>query len=170
MSTLIFGILSIGFGLLKLSGPLMLIAMSHMKLPANSGMEALKSDPAYAALMNFNAWAGVVLGLALLTFGIGLLLLKNWARMGLIVYAMIDIILVLFVSVLTWPFTKRMMEQVSGPAAAFMERFGIVFVVFGILFSLAFPVLLLIFMTRPNVIEACQPEQPAAPVASPEPL
>jgi hypothetical protein len=35
--------------------------------------------------------------------------------------------------------------------------------VLGVMFSLAYPALLLFFMTRSNVIEACQPQPPAAP-------
>jgi hypothetical protein len=167
MSTLIFGILNIGFALLKMAGPLVAMVVSNLKLPVNSGMAALKSDPAYVALTRFSMWTGVILGLALLAFGIGLLLLKNWARIGSIVYAVIDIILVLFVSVLIWPFTKRMMEQMPSPAPGFMAGFAMIGLVVGIIFGLAYPVLLLFFMTRSDVIEACQPEQPEAPIQEP---
>jgi hypothetical protein len=169
MSTLIFGILNLGYALLNLGGPLLAKAMSNLKLPANSPVAAMKSDPAYIAWTNFNLVVGVVLGLSLLTFGIGLLLLKNWARIGSIIYAVIAIVFVLFGSVVSWPFTKRMMEQTPGVPQGMMAGFAMMGLVLGIIIGLAYPSLLLFFMTRQNVIEACQPEPPAGsepPVAS----
>jgi hypothetical protein len=164
MSILIFGILNLGYALLNLGGPLLAKVMASVKMPANSPVAAMKADPAYMAWINFNMAVGVVLGLALLTFGIGLLLMKNWARIGSIIYAVVAIVFVLFGSVVSWPFTKRMMEQTPGVPPGMMAKFAIIGLVFGIIFGMAYPVLLLFFMTRPNVIEACQPEQPAIPV------
>jgi hypothetical protein len=94
MAILIFGILNIGYALLNLAGPLVSKLMSSIKLPANSPVVAMKSDPAYVAWTNFNMGFSVVLGLALLSFGIGLLLSKNWARLGSIIYAVIAIVYV----------------------------------------------------------------------------
>jgi hypothetical protein len=164
MSTLIFGILNLGYALMYLAGPLITKLMSNVKLPANSPVAAMKSDPSYVAWTNFNMWVGVVLGLALLAFGIGLLLLQNWARIGSIVYAAISIVYVPIGSLVMFPVTKRMMEQTPGVPQGMMAGFAILGLVLGLIFGLAYPVLLLIFMTRTNVIEACQPEQPAAPV------
>jgi hypothetical protein len=164
ISTLIFGILNIGFGVLKLGGPLVSAAIARLKLsPGHSGLAALQSDPAFVALQKLNMWAGAVLGLALLAFGIGLLLLQNWARLGSIVYAVIDIVLVLVMSMVMWPLTKRMMEQMPGVPPGMMAAFATVGLVFGLIFGLAYPVLLLFFMTRSNVIEACERPQPATP-------
>jgi hypothetical protein len=163
MSVLIFGILNIGFALLKLGAPLFSLAMSKIKMPGNSAVSAMTSDPAFVALTKFNLWVGVVLGLALLAFGIGLLLLQNWARLGSIVYSIIDIVLVVVVSMVTWPFTKRMMEQMPNVSPGMVAGFAMIGMALGIILGLAYPVLLLFFMTRPNVIEACQPEQPVAP-------
>jgi hypothetical protein len=164
MSVLIFGILNIGFALLKLGGPLFSLAMSKVKVPGNSGISAMTSDPAFVALTKFNLWAGVIFGLALLAFGIGLLLSQNWARLGSIVYAIIEIVVVLVVSIVTWPITKRMMEHLPNVSPGMGAGFAMIGLVIGIIFGLAYPVLLLFFMTRPNVIEACQPEQPEAPI------
>jgi hypothetical protein len=163
ISILIFGILNIGYGLWKMAAPLLSMAMSKLKLPGNSGMAAMTADPTFTALTKFSVWTGAILGLALLAFGIGLLLLQNWARLGSIVYAVIDIVLVLVVSMVMWPFTKRMMEQMPGAPPGMMAGFAMIGLVIGILFGLAYPVLLLFFMTRSNVIEACQRQQPAAP-------
>jgi hypothetical protein len=163
MSTLIFGILNLGYALLNLAGPLFAKLMANVKLPANSPVAALKADPAYIAWTNFNLVMGLILGLALLAFGIGLLLLKNWARLGSIIYALISIVYVVIGSMISYPFTKRMMEQTPGVPQGMMAGFATIGLVFGLIIGLAYPVLLLFFMTRSNVIEACQPEQPQPP-------
>jgi NADH:ubiquinone oxidoreductase subunit 3 (subunit A) len=167
ISTLIFGILNIGFGLVKLGWPLVAAAMANLKLSSHSGMAALQSDPAYAALSKFNMWTGVVFGLALLAFGIGLLLLQNWARIGSIVYAVVAIVFVLVGSVVVWPFMKRMVErmatQAPGAPSGLLEGIVMFMFVVVIMFGLAYPLLLLFFMTRSNVIEACQRQEPAPP-------
>jgi hypothetical protein len=99
-----------------------------------------------------------------LAFGVGLLLLKNWARIGSIVYAIIAIVYVPIGSLVMWPFTKRMMEQTPGAPPGMMAGFALIGLVLGIIFGLAYPVVLIFFMTRSNVIEACQPEPPTVPV------
>jgi|HubBroStandDraft_1064217.scaffolds.fasta_scaffold113012_2 hypothetical protein len=163
MSTIIFGILNLGYALLNLSAPLIAKLMSNVKLPANSPVAAMRADPGYVAWTNFNLGMGMVLGVALLAFGIGLLLLKNWARLGSIIYAVIAIVYVPIGSLVSWPFTKRMMELTPGAPAGMMAGFAMIGLVIGIIIGLAYPVLLLFFMTRTNVIEACQPEEPTAP-------
>jgi hypothetical protein len=162
ISTLIFGILNIGDGIWNMGGPLFALAMSKLKLPGHSGFVAVAADPTYAALMKFNIWAHAVLGLALMAFGIGLLLLQNWARLGSIVYSVIDIVLVVVLSMVMWPLAKRMMEQMPGLPPGMMAGFAALGLLLEILFELAYPVLLLYFMTRSNVIEACQRKEPAA--------
>ena len=81
---------------------------------------------------------------------------------------MIAIVLVLIGSVIGWPITKRVVEQAAsqapGAPLGMIEGFAMLFFVLGILLSLAYPVLLLLFMTRTNVIEACERRQPTAPV------
>jgi ABC-type sulfate transport system permease component len=164
MSTLIFGILNIGFALMKLVAPLVYMAVASLKLPGNAGLAALRSDPVFAAWTKFSMCVGVAMGLALLAFGIGLLLLKNWARIGSMVYSVIDIIFVLVGSVVGLSFTQHVMQQVQGAPPAFMAGFAVICSVIGVVIGLVYPALLLFFMTRANVIEACQPEQPPAPV------
>jgi hypothetical protein len=164
MSTLIFGILNIGFGLWKMAAPLLSLAMSKLKLPGNSSIASVTADPGFIALTRFSIWAGEALGVALLAAGIGLLLLQNWARIVSIVYSIIDIVFVPVVSIGMLPFTQRMMEQTPGVPRGMMAGIATMGLVIGIVFGLAYPVLLLFFMTRPKVIEACQPQPPAASV------
>jgi hypothetical protein len=166
ISTLIFGILNIGLGLLKIASPLLAAAMAKLNPSSHSSMASLQSDPAYAAMVHFNLWAGVILGLALMVFGIGLLFLQNWARLGSIVYAVVAIVFVLIGSVIAWPITKRVVEQVAaqahGAPQGMIEGFAMIGLVLGLIFGLAYPSLLLFFMTRSNVIEACEGQEPVA--------
>jgi hypothetical protein len=92
-----------------------------------------------------------------------LLLLQNWARLGSIIYSVVDIVLVVVMSILMWPLTRRMMEQMPGVPPGMMAGFAMLGMAVGLLFSLAYPALLLFFMTRASVIEACQRQQPVAP-------
>jgi hypothetical protein len=163
MSVLIFGILNICYGLFKLGMLLLSTVMSQIGPKGNPVAAAMKSDPTMAAWTKFSMVSGVSLGLALVAFGIGLLLLKNWARVGSIVYSMIDIVLVVIGSMLIWPITQRAMEQLPNVPHGMVEGIAMVSLVLGIIIGLAYPALLLFFMTRTNVIEACQPEQPPPP-------
>jgi hypothetical protein len=163
MSVLIFGILNIGYGIFKLGSLLLGVVISHIKLPSNPAADAMKADPLYIAMNKFNMWVGVPLALVLIALGVGLLLMKNWARLGSIIYAVIDIFLVVGGSMFSWRFTARMMEQTAGPARGIAEVVGLIFFILVVLFFLAYPVILLFFMTRPNVIDAFQTEQPPAP-------
>jgi hypothetical protein len=162
ISTLIFGILDIGLGLLKLVWPLVAAALAHLKPAGTSGMATLQSDPTFIALTKFTTWTGVVFGLALLAFGIGLLLLQNWARLGSIIYAVVDIVFVLVSTIVMWPITSRMIQQMPNVPQGMVQGFAMIGLVVGLIFGLAYPVLLLFFMTRTNVIEACEQQQPTA--------
>ena len=166
MSLLIFGILNIGFGLLGLAGPLIGLAFSHMKGPVNPAVEALKADPTYASLTKFNSTIGVVLAIALLAFGIGLLLMQNWARLGSIIYAIFAIVYAPVISMLMWPFTKRLIEQTPGISPGMAGGIAAITLGFGLVLGMGYPILLLIFMTRSKAIEACQPEEPPATPAA----
>jgi len=159
----IFAILNLAFGLWDLISPLGALALRKIKLPGQESLAALMSDPSYVAWTNFGMAVGVVSGLALLAFGAGLLLCKNWARLGSIVYAVFKCAYVVVAIMVAWRFVVPVMtQQMRGVpqgivAVAMTIGFG-----FGLLFGLAYPVLLLIFMTRRNVMEACQPEPPPA--------
>jgi uncharacterized membrane protein YidH (DUF202 family) len=157
LSTLIFGILNIGYGLLKLAGLAFAAVMARIKMPANANIPSMNNDPTFIAWSKFAFPLGAALGLALIAFGIGLLLLKNWARLGSVVYSVIDIVLVVVGTIVMWPVTQRMMEQVPNVPRGMMAGFASISLVFQLIFGLAYPALLLFFVTRDNVIDACQP-------------
>lgn len=160
VSVLIFGILNIGFGLLGLVRPL---------FPTSRALEVVKADPDFVKWTDFNTMTGAVFGAALLAFGIGLLLLQNWARLGSVIYAIIAIVYVPITSMVGWPYMKQMIEhqmmqaQKQAVSPGMIQGIAMIGLIIGLIFGLAYPVLLLIFMTRSKAIEACQsqPEQPA---------
>ena len=166
ISTLIFGILNIGLGLLDLASPLLVAILAHLKFSGQSGVSALQSDPTYAAMTNFTVWADVVFGLAFVAFGIGLLLLQNWARLGSILVAVARIVFVVVSSLLGWNFMKVAVQQTAaqahGAPLGLIQGLAIVGFVVQLVLRLVYPALLLFFMTRAKVIEACQRQQPAA--------
>jgi hypothetical protein len=108
---------------------------------------------------------GVFLGFALVALGIGLLLLKNWARLGSIFWAVIEIVLVVVGSIIVWPVTQRAMEQMPNMPHGMVAGLASIGLVIELIIGLAYPALVLFFMTRDNVIEACQPELPPPPPA-----
>jgi hypothetical protein len=173
MSTLIFGILNIGFGLWQLvAAPLFALFQSRIqgamaKSNTPNPMLALQSDPSYAALTKYRLEVGAVLGVALLVLGIGLLLLKNWARLGSIIFALIDIVVVLVIIMISWPITMRLMQQMPNVPPGMAQGFAMIGLALQLVFGLAYPALLLFFMTRTNVIEACQQEQEPPPAQEP---
>jgi hypothetical protein len=96
--------------------------------------------------------------------GVGLLKLKSWGRALSIGYAIYSIVASLLGAVLNYIFIMQpLMErasQKSGPEAAALIG-GAIGGTFGSCFGMIYPVLLLIFMLRPNVVAAFRP--PAEP-------
>jgi len=168
-SVTIFGILSIVFGVLGVCGGAFGIVM--MFLPSQfMDMPGMSNNPALSMMYGSGWWSiwlrsvgifHIFLSIGLLASGIGLLMLRPWARVYSIVYAIIDTVLVLVNSVvnLFWlgPYMSQQMHNMMGqnPAAANIGMmFGLFSSVMGLVFGLAFPLLLLYFMTRPNVKQA----------------
>jgi predicted RNA-binding Zn-ribbon protein involved in translation (DUF1610 family) len=140
----VFGILGIVFGGLGLAcTPVGLIATfaAPTTLHASSG---------YMAWLVVSSLIGLAAAGWLLAVGIGLLGLKRWARSGAVAYgwfALIFGVLNTIVSV-----ALLVSGAVSPPAEAMAGYIG---GTCGGLLGLIFPILLLVFMTRPHVIEAC---------------
>jgi uncharacterized membrane protein YGL010W len=97
---------------------------------------------------------GVVFGIVLIASGIGLLLLQNWARILAIIYSVLEMIFVVAGAVFSQRLVMQAMTaQVHGAPAGVMAVVAQISLALGIVIGLAYPVLLLIFMTRPKVIE-----------------
>jgi uncharacterized protein with PQ loop repeat len=156
ISVTVFGILNIGYALWKYVGLLMMGVMMRMNLPGNSALTAMKSDPTYRALTHFNIVVTVILGIILIASGIGLLLLRNWARVMAVIYSILDIIAVVAGGLIGHRVMAQTLTttQFPGASPALIAGIAQISFVVGILIGLAYPVLLLIFMTRPKIIGA----------------
>jgi len=155
-----FGILNIvfaGFGILGLLGT---IAMASMTRASNNPVvRIMQENPAYAAWLKISIPLGLLACSVLLAAGIGLLALQSWGRNLTIGYAIYGIVF----SLLSFGFNvifllRPMLEEASrkhGPEAAGAIG-GAVGGTFGSCVGVAYPILLLIFMMRPNVKAAFQ--------------
>ena len=170
-SVTVFGILNIVFACFGVFGVLASIAMFYM--PANSNNPVIKimqENPHYALFMKVSIPLGILTSIALLMAGIGLLSLKNWGRVLSIVYAVYAVVFGIIGMVMNWLFLLRPMlaqaSQQQGPEAASAIGGAIGGSVGGCL-GLIYPILLLIFMFRPNVVAAFQGGQTPNPPRPP---
>jgi len=156
ISITVFGVLNIGYAAWKILGLLLTAVMMRMKLPGNSPLAAMKMDPFLTTWGHINMAITVVFGIVLIASGIGLLLLRNWARILAVVYSVLELILVLVGGVISYPMVMKSIAttQVPGAPAGLIGAVAQFSFVMGIALSLAYPALLLIFMTRPKIIEA----------------
>jgi hypothetical protein len=166
LSITIFGILNIGFALFGFVSLLLSRVMLHAKLPGNSLVNTMQSDPSNVAWANFCAGVGGAFALMLLAAGIGLLLAQSWARILCVVYSVTCIAYVLVSSVVNYPSVQAMLARIPAVPPGLVPAMAVAATVFGLIFGLAYPVLLLYFMTRPKVIAAFAPEPPPAPATS----
>jgi hypothetical protein len=165
ISITVFGVLNIGYAAWKIVGLALTAVMMRMKLPGNPALAAMKTDPMLTTWSHVNMVITVVFGIALIASGIGLLLLQNWARLLGVVYSILEMILVVVGACISYPLVMKSVAtaQVPGAPAGLIGAITQVSFVVGIAISLAYPALLLIFMTRPKVVEAFRaPEAPQA--------
>jgi len=156
ISLTVFGILNIGYALWTVATMVIGKLVQHMNLPGNNAMAALKSNPSYMLWNQISYVAAAIFGIMLIASGIGLLLTQNWARILAIIYAALDMIFVVAGGIFSQLYIAPMlMQQLHGGSNAIAEASVKIGFVIGLIIGLTYPVLLLIFMTRPNVVEAC---------------
>ena len=146
----VFGILNVIFGSLGLVcggfGFLTLVIMqssSEMGDAIQSAMSAQYSE-GYMTFIMFTAVIGLLLNIFLLTCGIGLLKERNWGRTWSLCYAVLGIIHAAVSAIGAVIFAQ------AGPAAI-GAGFG---AIIGTAIGVIYPICILIFLTRPNVVEA----------------
>lgn len=161
----VFGILNLvfaGMGLFGLCcGIIPLLTMNSIQAmpnqPPNPVLELMKENQAYFVFIVVTMVLGLVATLVLACGGYGLLKMRPWGRHLSIVYAVYTILagIVGLIANWFWLFTPLMEQarQASGPEQAGAIG-GLVGGVCGGGIGLIYPVLLLIFMTRPNVVQA----------------
>jgi hypothetical protein len=159
MSVTIFGILNIGFAALGFLG--LLIAMVMPARTNGAAIPMLKEmyeNPTYISWMKISIPLGGIVHLALLAAGIGLLLLQNWARIMSICYGIYAILACLVGGVVTLNIVMPIMRNNSGGPQGFFAIAMLIFMMGATVVGLVYPILLLIFMTRPKVVAAFLPD------------
>jgi hypothetical protein len=161
-SVTVFGILNLVFAGLGLCGLcfslIPLLAMDAIpNQPPNPVIELMKENQAYFTFTMVQTALGfdatVVLGVA----GFGLLNMRPWGRQLSIVYGVYAIVSGIVGIIASWiwligPLMER--GDMAGP-----EKAGAMFGAFGGCLGLIYPILLLIFMMRSNVVQAFRDQQ-----------
>jgi hypothetical protein len=136
--------------------------MSHMNATANPILQKMNANPQYVAWIKVATPMSGVAAIVVLAAGIGLLVLQNWARIASICYGVYTIVGGIVTAVMMMNvFFTAMPHDARGPAGIVMMA-SIVGAFFGMAIGLVYPILLIIFMTRPKVVAACRPAQAVA--------
>lgn len=155
-SATVFGILNIAFAAMGFVGMIFTVVMLRVAASTQTA-QLIKQSPVLAAWTKFTLPLGFISMIVLLIAGIGLLMMKNWGRILSIIYAVYALVFGLIGMVITFLFMLMPMiekaQQTSGPESIGMVA-GAIGGMVGSVIALAYPVLLLIFMTRPKLIEA----------------
>ena len=171
VSLIVFGVLNLVFALLGVMGFAFsaLLLFGGMQAALDPVTRDLFANPAYLAFLKISMLIGLVALLALGAAGIGLLLTKPWGRtlsIGYGVYAILMSLVGMVVNYLfVWqPQLERIQRMAAGPEQAAMYG-GMIGGACGGCVGLIYPVLLLVFMFRPNVIAAMRGAQDFGPFA-----
>lgn len=159
-SVTVLGILNIVFGSLGILGTIIsAVILFAVRFPRGSFQRLMMNSEAYSAFMMISLPLGLLASVLLLVAGIGLLGLKPWARVCSIVYSIYAIVagivgVIVTIAVVTGPamHSAYRYSRAAGAGAVGGAIGGIV----GGIIGLAYPIILLIFMCRRNVIDAFQ--------------
>jgi hypothetical protein len=163
-SVTFFGILNIAFGALGIFGLLSTVQLlSGKSMGNNPVVKLMLENPTYVQWIKATIPINLITGIALVMAGIGLLRLKPWARNLSIYYAIFAILFCLATVWVNYNFLFRpLMEEAQrskGPEAAAAIG-GAIGGTLGGVVGMAYPIFLLVFMTRPKVVAAFQPTTP----------
>jgi len=162
----VFGILNIVFGASALICiPIgLIISFGLMQAHGNPILDALQGNRVYVLWTLISSVLGILAATVKITAGIGLLKLQAWARITSIGYAIYAICIAIVSMIMTAVVMVPLIQQshpASGPegAAAIGGMIGgIAGGIGGSCIALIYPILLLIFMTRPKVKAAFVPQ------------
>jgi hypothetical protein len=160
-SVTVLGILNIVFAAFGLMGIALSIAMMFVH-PAlnmkNPVLDLMRQNPGYMMYTNISMVVSAVFTLMLGLAGIGLLMLRPWGRWLSIAYAVFAILSLIVNSLINYYFLLAPMIDKLAALPPGQEKAaalgGIAGMVVGICLGPIYPVILLIFMFRPNVMAA----------------
>ena len=146
----VFGILNIVFGVMGLicggAGVLFFVLAtqsSEFAFELNRAMSAQYAE-GYITFLQFSSCFGGIMSLILIVCGVGLLRERNWGRTGSMGYAAIQTLYTLASTVLSMSMMKHDESFIFSAGGAMC----------GVLFALIYPICIMIFLTRPNVVES----------------
>lgn len=160
-SVTVFGILNIIFGSMGvLWTPFGLVSL--LIAPSGSSpnpvIDVMLRGPFMRGWLLSTAAVGIIAAAALLASGIGLLMLKPWGRLLANAYAVYMIALKIAEFVVNFFYMARPLLEQASQATNPAEKGGLIGGAIGGLiggcFYIIFPILLIIFMTRPSVAQA----------------
>jgi hypothetical protein len=137
-------------GLAVLCTPFSLVFYFVKFGPPNPVIDATRNDPAWFGYTIVSLTIGWIMGLVLLVSSIGALMLKEWARKGMLAYAWIAIVMVPITLVVNfvWLNAKLTAATAGNPGAAIGQKIG---GTIGPFVGLILPIFILIFMNKPHV-------------------
>jgi hypothetical protein len=161
----VFAVLCMVFGAIGLLGlAFSAVVLFLVDLPEDPINAAMRNSPAYMTYLKISIPIQFAASVFLFVCGVGLLRLREWARKAAVGYAIFGLAsalvnLGLSLAVVYWPALRQMSgSRGSDQAVLFGTIIGSIF---GLLLALAFPILLLVVMTRPSVRRAfesgCRP-------------
>jgi hypothetical protein len=159
----VFGILNIVFGSLGLCALLFSMAMSATwgSWDAPGRRVPLFEDPTWQAYSAITTVVGFGLCITLLAAGIGLLSMQRWARVASIGYAIVNLVMNAVGLLFTFAYVlPRIAEGVPERAAGAVTASVVIGGVVGSLIGTAYPILLLVFMTRAKIVRAFEAQNP----------
>ncbi len=141
----VFGILNIVFGSLGLvTSPLNFANLGQ-------AVEILGAQGFYRQWLYLSAGIAPIMALILLILGIGLLRYAEWGRRGTVIYSWFSIALVIVSSLITITSLASQLGD-SNPAVIGAIIGGVI----GTIIGLIYPIVSLIFLTRPSARDACR--------------
>jgi len=156
-TVVVFGILNIVFGAMVLCSFPCALGLQMMPVPANAPQagNVMMSTPFLRGYSMASLLIGVLLAAWELAAGVGLVRSRPWGRWLSVSYGYASILIalastvvgILFIS----PAIREATQSIPDPMMRDIMAFMPVFMVLGTCFSLIYPVLLLIFMSRQNV-------------------
>jgi len=153
----VFGVLNIIFGAMALLCTPVGLAMSFLAPAAgNPILTAMRENQLYRVWTIIGSICGIIGGGVLLAAGIGLLRLNPWARLVSIGYSIYAIVFGLIGQAINLMVLAPVLKEMAGGQEAAAAIGGMVGGVFGGCLGLIYPVLLIIFMTRPKIKAAFQ--------------
>jgi len=171
ISVNVFGILNIVFACFGILGTVASLSLLFGAAASNNPVaKVIQENATYMAYLKVMIPVGILASITLLVAGIGLLILKNWARYLSIGFGIYGVLSGLIGAIMNFMYVMQpLLEQAShqqGPEAAGAIG-GAIGGTVGGCFGVIYPILLLIFMTRPKVVAAFQSATSYSPPPAP---